>query len=535
MILRKPYAFIIKNFRIIHIIMFLCSTFLTIKLFNIYTFLTGYIKTGSFDYQNNLVGNYVNLYMYLSILLIVILSLVVIALFKWKKTNFRYYVVNILYYVIIFIGLIAMASFLEKVITTTIDTRVLKFYRDITLILALPGIYFFVTMLISGVGFNINKFDFSKDLKALNASVEDDEEFEFVVGNDTYKYKRKIRRWFREFTYYVRENTFLFSIFASILFVVLSVVLYLTLYVYNRTYQENESFTSNGLIYKVKESYLTNLDYSGKTISKNKLYLVIKLGITNNNTQDIEFNINNFRVLLDDYVLLPTMNKQNYFVDLGVPYNYEVITASSDIEYLFIYEMSDDYFNGSYTFRIVNDVNLLKGELAVEYNDTIVRPKYIKNIDVVGSYQQSTLVEFEKSALNESNLTIKSYEIKEKFLEKYTYCISNKCYTGKDVVKADNIGVREKTLIKLTIDYYIDRESNLYINALSGKRLFQNFGTISYLKNGEMKTIPLIDVTPNYMPDDKVYLEVPKEVEDALEVILNITIRDKKYIFILEN
>lgn len=535
MILRKPYAFIIKNFRLIHFIMFICTTFITYKVYQIHTSLTGYINDGMFEYRNNLVGSYINLYMYISIGLIIALALIVISLFVWKKVDYKYYIGTIAYYIVVFVGLMIMSSFLESVLTTNLDTRVLKFYRDATLLLSIPGYYFVVTTLINAIGFNIKKFDFSKDLKSLNAEVGDNEEFEFVVGKDTYKYKRRIRRAFREFKYYIKENTFFFTVLCGIVVVSAGVSLYLTLYVYKQTFNENETFLAGGLAYTVKESYLTQLDYSGKKIDTGMLYLVVKVNISNTNYNSVELNYNNYRIVIGNENIYPITNKGNYFIDLGDPNLSKTILQKTSLDYMFIYELPEDYFNGSYTFRIVNDVNLIKGEIAAEYNDTIIKPRYIESIETVGVYNLNKEATFEESALNKSNLTIKKVQISDTFKENYKYCISSTCYTGVESLKANNIGSKEKILLKLTIDYYIDTESNLYSTILNSKKLFANFGTITYLSNGQSKTSYYSEITPKFVTDDTIYLEVPAEVRDSVEVTLNITIRDKNYLFILKN
>lgn len=535
MILRKPYAFIIKRFRLIHLLMFICTAFLVYKVNNIYSFLTAYIKDGYFVYENNLAGNYVNLYMYISIGVIITLALIVIALFVWKKVDFKYYAAEIAYYVIVFISLLIMFGFLNKILTTNIDTRTLKLYRDMSLIINLPGFYFVITSLINAIGFNIKKFDFSKDLKTLNADVADNEEFEFMVGKDTYKYKRRVRRAIREAKYYIKENTFFFSILCGVLVVVTGVSLYLSLYVFKQNYDENETFLAGGLSYTVKESYLTNIDYAGNVISDSNLYLIVRVNVSNVNFSSVDLDIKNYRIMIDNQPFYPVTNKGNYFIDFGDTTIPEEMPSKTQYDVLFIYELDDDYFNGSYTFRIVNNVSALKGEIAASYSDTIIKPKHIEQIETVGVYSVNKEATFEDSALGKSNLTIKRAIIRDSFKESYKYCISNNCYTATETIAADNIGRAEKTLIRLTLDYYISEESNLYSSVLNAKNLFNNFGSITYISDGKSKTRYLKNVTPNYVTDDTVYLEVPKEVETSVEATINLTIRDKKYVFVLKN
>ena len=60
MIIRKPYAFLIKYFKIIHIILFISMTFLLFKTRNIYMFFREYLLTGTYIYTENMVFQYVS-------------------------------------------------------------------------------------------------------------------------------------------------------------------------------------------------------------------------------------------------------------------------------------------------------------------------------------------------------------------------------------------------------------------------------------------------------------------------------------------
>ena len=536
MILRKPYAFIIKRFRLIHLIMCLLATYVTFCLYKLSTFLTGYVNTGMFNYENDLINKLVPNNLFISTVLIALLSLVIIALFKWKKIDYKYYIIFITYEVIIFIGLVIMKLFLDEAINELVDIRVLKAYRDITRIVMTPGFYYIITTLISAIGFNLKKFDFSSDLKALNASSEDNEEFEFVVGKDTYKYKRAFNRFIRETTYYIKENKILFFTMSGAFVIAIGVTLYLTLYVSKNQYKVNETFLANGVAYTVKESFLTTLDYSGKIIDKDKIYLIVKTNINNTSFEAVELNYKNYRLELDNgKTVYPITNKGSYFIDLGDPFIPDVLPAKTAYDYMIIFELPYSDFNGSYLYRIVNEIDIFKGEITAAYNDTLIKPKIIEEPVSYGVYTLNTQANFIDSALKNSNLTIINSEVGDSFKEKYKHCQSNKCFDAVETIKANNVSNGSKTLIKLTIDYFIDRESNPYVKVKNSKSLFKEFGTISYNINEVSKSAAYKEVTPKFLTDDTIYIEVPYEVKNASDLQLNLTIRDKIYTFLLNN
>ena len=106
----------------------------------------------------------------------------------------------------------------------------------------------------------IKKFNFSKDIQELNIDLTDNEEVELVMGFDTNKTKFKIRRFFREFRYFIRENI----LFTGLSLIVIVIILWIIVANYtskNKVYKENEYF---GVDFNmlVNGSYLTIEDSS---------------------------------------------------------------------------------------------------------------------------------------------------------------------------------------------------------------------------------------------------------------------------------
>ena len=75
MILRRPYAFLIKHFRFIHLILFSLMVYITVMANNILKFFTEYItNNGNIEV---IAANYINSFIIISILLIIILVFIV--------------------------------------------------------------------------------------------------------------------------------------------------------------------------------------------------------------------------------------------------------------------------------------------------------------------------------------------------------------------------------------------------------------------------------------------------------------------------
>ena len=70
MILRKPYAFLIKNFRKINIFILLLSLFVYVKTLDLISFTRNYAATGVYN-ELDLISNYITTPFILSMILII--------------------------------------------------------------------------------------------------------------------------------------------------------------------------------------------------------------------------------------------------------------------------------------------------------------------------------------------------------------------------------------------------------------------------------------------------------------------------------
>ena len=181
-----------------------------------------------------------------------------------------------------------------------ISAQTARAYRDISLVLCLPQYFFFIYMLIRGIGFDVKQFNFANDLKDLEITDIDSEEFEFSVNLESYKVKRKIRRSIRELRYYVRENIFIFSCIAVIVVITIGTLIYMHFEVYNKTYHVTDRMTHDYFNIEIQGSMLTNIGYDGNIINKDKYYLVLQLLIENRTTNNYELDYTNFRLVVNN-------------------------------------------------------------------------------------------------------------------------------------------------------------------------------------------------------------------------------------------
>ena len=106
MVLKKPYAFLIKHFRIIHLFLLIPMFYLLIKTGNIVEFLADYVSNdytlNFMDSLNSLASNYINIIMYVSVIAILTIFIAMSFLLQEKDKPTKFYNISIIYYIGIF-------------------------------------------------------------------------------------------------------------------------------------------------------------------------------------------------------------------------------------------------------------------------------------------------------------------------------------------------------------------------------------------------------------------------------------------------
>ena len=139
MILKKPYAFLIKYFRIIHIILALPIIYLILRTGNIVHFFSDYIDTNYYTNVSNIAGTYINYFMYLSVLLILISGIAIYFLMRKKEKSTIFYFLLILFYLILFVVLGITHSILTGMETRS--SSPVKILRDENFVSNINGIF----------------------------------------------------------------------------------------------------------------------------------------------------------------------------------------------------------------------------------------------------------------------------------------------------------------------------------------------------------------------------------------------------------
>ena len=525
MVLKKPYAFLIKNFRIIHLVLTFLIGYLFVKTYNIYSFFDRYVDNVFSALSDALPTNYVTVFMFLVSIIIVSFSLAMYLLMKQKKKPKAFYVWSCAYYVVYFISTIVYFMIFKNIEIRSISIQSAMIIKDITLILFLPQIVFLIMSLIRGVGFDIRKFNFSKDLKELNVEVADSEEFEFVLGVDSYKYFRFLRRKLREFKYYVLENKFMFTIITGLLTGIFLIVVIVNYTVFRRSYSVNQKFTVNNIKMTLNNSYLTNLDFNGNIIEKDKYYVVSNFTFTNDTGTSTVIDLTKYSLKTKERSVYPILSKNENFVDLGAGYSKERIIPGNSENYILVFEISKKEISRKYKLDIINSVEYSPGSLNAKTKRIGLKPKKGIKLQEEGSYKLNKKVELNESVLDNSYIELTSAKNQNEFLYKYETCVRANCSDVTDIITADY--TRGKTLLVIKGKVSLDENSSFELNKKNRKTFFDAFAKIKYDNNiSDVK-----DLTPETLENQSIHiLEVDDGIANASTAEMLLTIRNKRYV-----
>lgn len=532
MILRKPYAFLIKHFRLIHaiLVVFSCYSIYRTKVlldfFNEYA--ANMINVMGQDLATILIPAF---YTFVPILIIAFTAIILVVMIVKKKPSL-FYVFNILVYLFTLIIILSSNSILEAMSRSLVDVRTIRLIRDLIIISFFLQFITTSIIIIRAIGFDIKKFNFKDDLKEMEISDEDREEFEVQLNFDKNKTIRKFRKMKRFFKYTYKENKLLFNLTISGVFLVTTVIIYSNYLMKTPTLTQNVNFSGNGLTMNVLNSYLVNTDYKGKVISKDYYYLLLKIKVKSNGAEKKAIDTATTKITIGNYYYIPLLGYKDKFIDFGQVYQNEKIGNEFE-EKILLYQIPKQLINNEIVFSFVNKNSFTDKE---GFKSTKIKIKY-KDLTGINSNEIFALGEelkFINSILDEYKIKITNYEIKEKFKLQYDYCISKECYKSYEYLTPKLNTNYDKTILKLT--GFLETNKNI----LNNSNLFEfieRFGKICYNVNGVFKTqnFNLESVTSNKVKQSNdFYIEVPKEIEDASNISIIFTIRDRIYEYVLK-
>ncbi|NLM62883.1 MAG: hypothetical protein GX190_01030 [Mollicutes bacterium] len=538
MILRKPYAFFIKQFKTIHLIMSLLIAYLIYRTTLIMSFFNEYL--GSIDSKVDPTAHdtLFNTFVFLTPVLIILMSILILWIFILKKKPFVFYVTNIIIYIYCIFALNHSSSIIEELIQHTLHLRTIRLARDFLIIAILFQLFALIKCVIYATGFDIKKFNFGQDLAELEIDETDDEEFEFDVEVDTNKINRDVRRRIRFSKYVYVENRFLINIILALGTGLLLLFIYFNQNIYNKVYDENIAFFTQDFTIKVNRSFVTKKDaYNKKVSSYTMSFVIVELDIKNNSVQKKKLDIARAQLLLNNKIYYHKFGTIDLVSDIGNSYGNEDI-PNDFTKYLLVYEVPDKYLEDHQPqFRYLDTFGYEKGKWIPKYVKVNLYPRNLDNIVKTSYYNLGDEISFENSILGQTSIRIDDFKVARQHKLDYIFCVNDEeCYDSYEYIKPDIFNVHDKTIMYLNGSITWDEE--LAITPIVDVFEFINkFAKINYEVDGQLKqqTIELKKVKPQKVKKtNNYYIEVVSEIERADKIYLIFNIRDMTYIYKLE-
>ncbi len=504
MIFKKPYGFLIKHFKLIHLFLTGIYIYLLIKVNKILNYFTSFLGGKANRLEAIKIAN--NYYL-IAVIGSIIICIIIYALMHYKKKPKLLYPILIALYIVVSIIIGFVYNGLNQIyIYNTIELKTLRLYCDILRITMLFQYISIGFTLVRGLGFDIKKFNFKEDIADLGLNEEDEEEVELSLESNR-GVLRKLREKIREYTYYYKENKLMILVILTIIIIVVSISIILDIKLINKVYKENETFKTETFSITVTRSFITNKNYNNINLNTNgNTYVIVKLYLYPL-VRGSKFNTANIALYNGKERYSVEQKNNNNFKDLGTLYVDQRLQSGQS--YILAFNIPETEINN---------------KLQLQYSKKFKIKLSPKNIDEPAQEKAKKLKEtlsLNNSILGSGTITINSVEIKNTFSYDYNYEADGKTYSSKISIKSNT-----NTLLNIKGSYSLPNYT-LY-------ELIDTYGVIKYKINDEEHTSrQLSNKTPgNYKGG--LFLEVDKDIEQASKIWLELTIRNRTYTYYLK-
>ena len=510
MIIRKPYAFLIKNFRKIHIILLILSLFIAYKLFDVSRFINDFMNLGTYDLYADPVSRHISVFLRISLLLSVVGSVAILILLRKKNKPWKLYLVPIIEYLALFFVLGIIRSFFNN-FTNDVETTDLRFSRDLLYIFTfaqLPAIWVFV---MRTLGLDGKKFNFNSDEEFLELSEEDRAEVEISINIDKNSFIRAYKKFLRNAGYFYEEHKRLCNTIIIGVILLFIVNVGTLIFVRDRTYKQGQSYDVNNLSIVVNKAFITDKDYHGEIISKKSRFIILNVSITNRAASRSIYT-DYFHIKAGSNDFQPTDSTYaTEFTDFG-----KVMSSVTKVK-------NAETINCILVYKV--DKNMSKNRYVLFYQEKGGKLRKIKlNIKDVSKIEEVPEIDFgdeiviNTESFNET-ITFDSFEYKDEVQYNYLDCYSDKCLNGTSNYRVQN-GYKI-----LEIQFSSEEfESKNMIDFLN------KYGKIIYKDSeGEERELKFINAVGRTYLGKVLYLKVPNDFESSTDARFVFIVRNKKY------
>lgn len=531
MILRKPYAFFIKHFKLMHLILAVLMCYSIYKTKELLDFFNEYSSIIINVQGQDLVTPLLPSLFQIAPILIIGVAVVILVVMIVKKKSYLFYIILIAVFAYNTVVLQLSRTTLVSLSNNIIDSRTILLIRDLIMIGFIIQLIEIVIVFIRATGFDVKKFDFDADLKKINITEQDREEVEVQLNFDSNKLVRNIRKQIRFIKYAYKENKKIANIVISSFGVIVVIFIGISIFRKESIINQNTYFTGNNFTLSVLDSYLTNTDYKGKTLTED-YYLILRINIKSNTNDKQSLDIATTKIVIDNYIYTPTVQYKDSFSDFGYVYQGEEIGQEYE-EKILVYQLPKELIDKEITFNYVDKNSYDKNG---EFKNTKIKIKYqnLFGINEKTTEKINNELDFNDSILKNAKLIINAFDIQKKYKLNYNYCVNGKCFNSYEYVVPTVNSNYDKALLKVSGSFQSEKKLNGIYDLYD---FIQKYGSLSYTINGDKKNHPIEFKEVNSKKAsqaDVYYIEVIDDVLKADNISFIFTIRDKTYEYVLK-
>lgn len=515
MIIRKPYAFLIKNFKKIHIILLLLSLYIGYKTFDVSGFVNEFMEFGIYDYFNNPITRHVSMWLQIATVIMIVGSTAILFLLRYKEKPWKLYLVPVIEYTALFFVLNMIKGFFN-VYNTTVKTTDVRLSRDLLIMLIIAQIPAIVIFVMRVFGLDKKRFNFNQDEEFLNLNEKDREEVEINIDIDKNSFKRFYRRLKRNIRYFYREHKGI--CIGIIVILVVSIIFnsYKYMFVTNKSYNEGDIYSANGYTMRVNNAYYTDKDYHGKVITKKSDFVIVEIDIVNNSeTRTIEMENFHIKNGTKDFVST-SKTYESEFADLGTTYDsVKELHKGEKTSFIIVFKVDKDLDKNRFVMYYQEKSGYLR-KIRIKVNDLSVIEKQ-KDLTLGDNLKIETVV-------NPDTISIDSAEVTDTATYVTKKCGVENCDTIINEFKSDG----SYRILRLDFGSGVLNSSKLL-------EFLTKYAEFKY-ENPEDKSIRTIEIESainRRYTGKTIYLKVPTEVTDDTEMFLHLIIRNKEYNYLL--
>ncbi len=532
MIIRKPYAFLIKHFRLIHAIMTICMGYLLYRSYLIYDYIKSYMATSMLAVNEDITSSlFVSRMFYLPGLIIILIAILLVVMIR-KKKPFLFYVVNIFIYIATVILYGYLFNQLNYIETNIMEIKQVQLIHDLALMLLIgQGVSFFIS-LIRSLGFDMKQFEFGKDLMELETNDEDNEEVEVNITVDSNAIKRELNKRKRYIKYVYLENKLLINASILLFFSVIFLLIYLNSTVYNITYDEGSMFYVSGYELGVNKVYMTNKSFDGKVITSDDKYLALAEVSVMITGYDRILNTGKTILEVDGVNYYPnTTRYKDYTFDLGKTYYNEELPLDTFTKVLLVYEIPKNSIKSKIEFKYLNNVETDEDKFNPKYIHVNISPIYIDEVKEAVDVELGVDTVLNENNLGKTTLKINSFEMKEEYGLSYNFCYKEECITSYEYLRP--VPNSNYDLAVLKVNAELNKDEYINVSTINTPYDLVNlYGLIEYKINGETYRVSkdFRNIKANRVSTgNDYYISINKKIINAEEAYLYLYVRDSVY------